>query len=248
MRTSSILLSCMFLIGCAGGNVETAVSPAAEGVVSINFDDGFESAFVNGMPIIDAAGLKTTQFIITQKLGLVSYISASQVLAMQANGHEIAAHTRTHTHLSTLTDAQQREEIDDSLQDLRFNWGINAAVFAYPYGDYNDSTLAIVRADGFNGARTTSGGSNDSNSQALLLKCFIIDEYDNNDINRITQAIDAAQAHGTWLILLFHRVDEPGNPISISHEIIQRTVDHLVEKKTQVVTMSAGLARYGLKP
>src|SRR6266550_3850832 len=59
MRTFSILLSCMFLIGCAGGNVETPVSPAAEGVVSINFDDGFESAFVNGMPIIDAAGLKT---------------------------------------------------------------------------------------------------------------------------------------------------------------------------------------------
>ena len=216
--------------------------------MSINFDDGFESAFVNGMPIIDAAGLKTTQFLITQKLALVSYISGGQMLAMQANGHEIAAHTRTHPHLSTLTDAQQHDEIDGSLQDLRLDWGINAAVFAYPYGDYNDSTLAIVRADGFNGARTTSGGSNDSNSQALLLKCFIIDEYDNNDINRITQAIDAAQAHGTWLILLFHRVDEPGNPISISHEIIQRTVDHLVEKKTQVVTMSAGLARYGLKP
>jgi len=238
----------MFLIGCAGGNVETPVSPAVEGVVSITFDDGFESAFVNGMHIIDAAGLKTTQFIITQKLGLKSYISSGQMFAMQANGHEIAAHTRTHPHLSTLTDAQQHDEIDGSLQDLRLDWGINAAVFAYPYGDYNDSTLAIVRADGFSGARTTSGGSNDSNSQALLLKCLIIDDYENNDINRIAQAIDAAQVHGAWLILLFHRVDEPGNPLSISHEVIQQTVDHLVEKKTQVVTMSAGLARYGLRP
>ena len=217
-------------------------------MVSINFDDGFESAFVNGMPIIDAAGLKTTQFLITQKLALVSYISGGQMLAMQANGHEIAAHTRTHPHLSTLTDAQQHDEIDGSLQDLRLDWGINAAVFAYPYGDYNDSTLAIVRADGFNGARTTSGGSNDSNSQALLLKCFMIDDYHNNDINRIAQTIDDAQAHGAWLILLFHRVDEPGNPISISHEIIQQAVEHLVEKKTQVVTMSEGLARYDLKP
>ena len=114
MRTFSILLSCMFLIGYAGGNVETPVSPAAEGVVSINFDDGFESSFVNGMPIIDAAGLKTTQFIITQKLGLESYISSGQMLAMQANGHEIAAHTRTHPHLSTLTDAQQHDKIDGS--------------------------------------------------------------------------------------------------------------------------------------
>ncbi|PYT95014.1 MAG: hypothetical protein DMG36_03285 [Acidobacteria bacterium] len=248
MRTSSIFLSCLFLIGCGGERVETQVSPGVEGVVSINFDDGFESAFVNGMPIIDAAGLKTTQFIITQRLGLVSYISASQMLAMRANGHEIAAHTRTHPHLSTLTDAQQHDEIDGSLQDLRLNWGINATVFAYPYGDYNDTTLASIRAEGFSGARTTSGGLNDSDSQALLLKCFIIDDYENNDINRITQAIDDAQAHGTWLILLFHRVDEPGNPISISHEIIQQTVDHLVEKKTEVVTISSGLARYGLKP
>jgi len=248
MRTSSIFLSCLFLIGCGGEKVETQVSPGVEGVVSINFDDGFESAFVNGMPIIDAAGLKTTQFIITQRLGLVSYISASQMLAMRANGHEIAAHTRTHPHLSTLTEAQQHDQIDGSLQDLRLNWGINATVFAYPYGDYNDTTLASIRAEGFSGARTTSGGLNDSDSQALLLKCFIIDDYENNDINRITQAIDDAQAHGTWLILLFHRVDEPGNPISISHEIIQQTVDHLVEKETEVVTMSSGLARYGLKP
>jgi peptidoglycan/xylan/chitin deacetylase (PgdA/CDA1 family) len=248
MRTSSVFLSCLFLIGCGGENVETPVSPAMKGMASINFDDGFESAFVNGMPIVDAAGLKTTQFIITQKLDVAPHISVAQMLAMQANGHEIAAHTRTHPHLSTLTDAQQHDEIDGSLQDLRVNWGIEAAVFAYPYGDYNDSTLAIVRADGFNGARTTSQGFDNSNSQALLLKCFIIDDHDNNDINRITQAIDDAQANGTWLILLFHRVDEPGNPISISHEIIEQTVNHLVEKKTPVVTMSEGLARYGLKP
>ncbi len=245
MRTFSVCVSCLLLIGCSGGN---AVTSRPEGVVSINFDDGFESAFVNGMPIIDAVGLKTTQFIITQKLGLVSYITPGQMLAMQANGHEIAAHTRTHPHLSTLTDAQQHDEIDGSLQDLSLIWGINAAVFAYPYGDYNDTTLAIVKADGFNGARTIINGFNDSNSQALLLKCFIIDENNNNDINRITQAIDDAQAHGSWLILLFHRVDEDGNPISIPHEIIQQTVDHLVEKRTRVVTMSEGIAQYGLKP
>src|SRR2546430_10071590 len=177
MRTSSILLSCMFLIGCASGNVETVVSHAAEGVVSINFDDGFESAFVNGMPVIDAAGLKTTQFIITQKLGLVSYISAGQMLAMQANGHQIAAHTRTHPHLSTLTDAQQHDEIDGSLQDLRLSWGINAAVFAYPYGDYNDRPLANWVAHRFPGPRTTSGGLKHSKSQTLPLQCVIIDLY-----------------------------------------------------------------------
>ena len=37
------------------------------GLVSINFDDGYQSMYDNGLPILDAAGLKSTQYIITQQ-------------------------------------------------------------------------------------------------------------------------------------------------------------------------------------
>jgi peptidoglycan/xylan/chitin deacetylase (PgdA/CDA1 family) len=35
------------------------------GFVSIDFDDGYQSMYDNGLPILDAAGIPTTQYIIT---------------------------------------------------------------------------------------------------------------------------------------------------------------------------------------
>jgi hypothetical protein len=97
-------------------------------------------------------------------------------------------------------------------------------------------------------ARTTNKGINDENSDPLLLSCWVIaPDGVTADINQITQAIDEAQANGKWLILLFHRIDETGNPISVPHALLQQTVDHLIEKKTKVITLKQGLALYHLK-
>jgi hypothetical protein len=112
-------------------------------VVSLNFDDGYESAYDIGLPIVEAAGFKTTQFIITKRLDTAGYLTTGQVLAMQNSGHEIGAHSRTHPHLSTLTAAQQQDEIVGSLTDLEAI-GVTPISFAYPYGDYDDTTLSIV--------------------------------------------------------------------------------------------------------
>lgn len=90
------------------------------GFVSIDFDDGYQSMYDNGLPIFDAAGIRTTQYIITGSPGNAvvnpdagpvgiadvsgnpEYLTWSEVHTMAANGHEIGAHTRTHQSLSTL--------------------------------------------------------------------------------------------------------------------------------------------------
>jgi peptidoglycan/xylan/chitin deacetylase (PgdA/CDA1 family) len=215
------------------------------GVVSINFDDGYESAYEIGLPIVEAAGFKTTQFIITKRLGVAGYLTTGQVFAMQNSGHEIAAHTRTHPHLSTLTVAQQQDEILGSLSDLKA-LGFNPVSFAYPYGDYNDSTVSIVGGASFQGARDTKRGFNNSASNRLLLQSYILGPDGDDSLNTVTQAIDDAQANNTWLILVFHRVDETGQPTSVTHEFVQGIIDYLVEKNARVVTMQQGLSIYGL--
>jgi peptidoglycan/xylan/chitin deacetylase (PgdA/CDA1 family) len=95
------------------------------GFVSINFDDGYQSMYDNGMPIFDAAGIRTTQYIITGSPGNAivnpdagpvgiadvsgnpEYLTWSEVHIMAGNGHEIGAHTRTHQGLSTLCGVTQ---------------------------------------------------------------------------------------------------------------------------------------------
>lgn len=221
--------------------------PPSAGVVSINFDDGYESAYEIGLPIVEHAGFKTTQFIITKLVGTPGYVTTGQILAMQNSGHEIGDHTRTHPNLTALTPARQKDEIVGAQKDL-ISIGVAPTSFAFPFGAHNDSTQSILADAGFSAARTTNKGVNDENSDPLLLNCWVIaPEGVTTDINQITQAIDDAQANGKWLILLFHRVDETGNPISVPHTLLQKTVDHLVEKKTKVVTVKQGLALYRLK-
>lgn len=250
-----LLLPSLLLAGCAGAYVMNPPSgnppfsgPPTEGVVSINFDDGYESAYEIGLPIVENAGFKTTQFIITKLVGTPTYMTMGQVLAMQNSGNEIGNHTRTHPNLTALTPAQQKDEIIGAQQDL-INMGVATPTsFAFPFGTRDDSTQSILTDAGFTAARTTDKGVNDENSDPLLLKCWVIaPEGVTTDINAIMQAIDDAQANGKWLILLFHRIDEAGNPISVPDTLLQKIVDHLVEKKTKVVTVKQGLALYGLK-
>jgi peptidoglycan/xylan/chitin deacetylase (PgdA/CDA1 family) len=112
------------------GAVSTTSNPlnfvvSQYGFVSIDFDDGYQSMYDNGLPILDAVGIKTSQYIVTGSpnnaivnpdqgpVGIVDvsgnpdFLSWAEVQTMAANGHEIGAHTRTHQGLSTLCGVTQ---------------------------------------------------------------------------------------------------------------------------------------------
>jgi peptidoglycan/xylan/chitin deacetylase (PgdA/CDA1 family) len=225
------------------------------GMVSINFDDGYQSMYDNGLPILDAAGLKSTQYIITQKVGTDSYVTLDEVMQMHNNGHEIGVHTRTHPNLTTLTDAQMTDEILGAKQDL-ISWGIMPTTLAYPYGGYSPAVEAVVLSAGLRGARDsdlgynssglglTFGGPLDHDTLPLELWSQAAEIDMNTTLTDITSEIDYAVANNLWLIILFHRVDETDpccSPISVDHTLIQGTVDYLVQKKVPVVTNNEGM-------
>jgi peptidoglycan/xylan/chitin deacetylase (PgdA/CDA1 family)/uncharacterized protein YjdB len=225
------------------------------GMVSINFDDGYQSMYDNGLPILDAAGLKSTQYIITQKVGTDSYVTLDEVMQMYNDGHEIGVHTRTHPNLTTLTEAQMTDEILGAKQDL-ISWGIMPTTLAYPYGGYSPAVEAVVLSAGLRGARDsdlgynssglglTFGGPLDHDTLPLELWSQAAEMDMNTTLSNITSEIDYAVANNLWLIILFHRVDETDpccSPISVDHTLIQGTVNYLVQHKVPVVTNNEGL-------
>lgn len=90
-----------------------------------------------------------------------SYMSWAEVKTLDASGiAEIGAHTMDHFNLTSLSEADQREQIVESKLELERGLGHSVTTFAYPYGSYNAVSIAIVQAAGFSTAVTTRAGMN----------------------------------------------------------------------------------------
>src|SRR5579862_1600538 len=233
----------------------------SSGFVSIDFDDGYQSMYDNGLPIFDAAGIRTTQYIITGNtlggtivnpdlgpvgVGNPGFLTWDEVQTMAANGHEIGAHTRTHQSLSTLCQVPDcvvadslTSEISGSKADL-IAQGLNPLTFAYPYGDYGypNSTIGLaVQNAGFLGARDSDSGYNGKHSgHGAIMPYYLWSEAGETDLNttlaNLTGYIDYAVANKLWLILLFHRVDD-NSPDDVSISISSTILQGMVNHIVQ---------------
>src|SRR6185295_1950687 len=133
-----------------------------------NFDDGYQSVYDHVYQIMKSAGIRSSQYIITSKIGARGYMSKLEIQEMAQAGHEIGAHTLTHAHLNELSNAEARKEIEGSRNDL-IKIGITPVTFAYPFGDYTNETIQILKELGFWGARTTHPGLNTPNTNRFEL-------------------------------------------------------------------------------
>lgn len=59
---------------------------------------------------------------------------------------EVGTHGDVHAHLPNLDEAHQRREIAEPVTILRTRYGYAAPLFRPPYGEYNESTVALAKA------------------------------------------------------------------------------------------------------
>lgn len=85
-------------------------------------------------------------------------MSWSDARSLRERGHGVYPHTCTHRILSTLSVAEKREEIRDSLKRVEEELGYSPEIFAYPTGrlaDYDDEDVKELGQAGFNMAFNT---------------------------------------------------------------------------------------------
>jgi len=180
------------------------------GIVTINFDDGWLDQYINGVPALQANGnLPATFFIITDSSITnpdPEYMNTSQIITLKNDGYEIGNHTETHPDLTTLTAAQVQTEMAGAEAALQSAIGVTATDFAYPYGAYNASTVAIGQQVGFVSQRSVNSGFNTKDS--IDFTQLKIEEVDANISPAQVQAwVNQAVAQHTWLILVYHEID-----------------------------------------
>jgi len=212
-----------------------------KGYVSLQFDDGHRSVYENALPILENAGFKSDQFITTNYVlnNFPGYMTVGQVLDMQSKGHLIGAHTKSHSDLTLLSKSERENEIKGSRDDL-LNMGASPVnFFAYPFGAYNDEVKQSVKDAGFLAARSSDGGYNDKNVSlyALWRKPMV----NTTTFAEVKGYIDTAMANKTWLILLFHEVDNNGHTYAVTPALLQEIVDYLKNVGVAPITMDQGL-------
>ena len=208
-------------------------------MVSFNLDDGWDSGYENGLPIFDAAGVKTTYYMTTDHLDYSDFITPEQLATVKASGHEIGNHTRSHADLTLITEAQAQEEVVGAKEALEA-LGIETSTFAYPYGASNTAVQDVVKNAGYAGARGTDDGYIDRLTNPMNLPSWDIGGMSFEQVKAI---IDGAAAEKKWVILIIHKVDVAGDPESVSSEVLQQAVEYVQSQGVETVTNAEGLAK-----
>ncbi|OYV26086.1 MAG: hypothetical protein B7W98_03375, partial [Parcubacteria group bacterium 20-58-5] len=122
--------------------------------VIISFDDGWGDQFNYAFPILEKYQYTATFFVFTNPIGKGGFMTWDDLRTLVKAGMTIGSHSRSHPYLTKITDpAVLWNEIDGSKKLLEQNLGITVNEFAYPFGQYNATTTALVRQAGYRSAR-----------------------------------------------------------------------------------------------
>jgi peptidoglycan/xylan/chitin deacetylase (PgdA/CDA1 family) len=108
-------------------------------------------------------------------------LSWKEIKEMADYGITFGSHSLSHPHLTQLSYDEQKKEIQDGIQKLlthNINPSTSVALFDYPYGDYNEDTVMILKEIGVKVAVTDKPGINDETTNPLELYRIGIDGFD----------------------------------------------------------------------
>jgi peptidoglycan/xylan/chitin deacetylase (PgdA/CDA1 family) len=87
---------------------------------------------------------------------------------------DFGGHTQFHPILTTCTDDELRQELEGCKQDLEALLGQPCEHFCYPNGDYTEREIDAVKRCGYQSARTSDCGWNDTTTDPYRLKAMDI--------------------------------------------------------------------------
>jgi peptidoglycan/xylan/chitin deacetylase (PgdA/CDA1 family) len=143
--------------------------PAPPHPVALTFDDGYRDFYTTAAPILRESGFTATSYVPTQLVGGRNYMSWGEIVELDAEGFEMAAHSQYHVDISKTTGDRARLEVFGAKADLESHLGHPVVDWAYPYGGVNVAAALLVKEAGFWSAVTTQPGAWHDSDHMLYL-------------------------------------------------------------------------------
>ena len=251
------VVTTVFTVGATKNNTaEAAVQNATpKAKVSFTFDDGGTSNITKAAPALAQYGFTGTSYVTTGCVGKttvpntcaadtdIPYMTWAQVKLLQNTyGWEIGSHSVSHPLMTEITAAKLEQEVANSKKAFQAQ-GINATSFATPYGDYNQNVLAAIAKYYTNHRGFADTGYNTWPYSNYLLRVQQVQA--GVSVDTVKGYINQAAADGTWLILVFHDIQD--NPSTNPEDYQFSTADlstiaaYVKSQNISVTNVSKGL-------
>jgi hypothetical protein len=201
-----------------------------QGVVSVVFDDSYQSVYDLARPVMDALGYCGTLYTIAEAIGGSGNLTLDELNQMQdQSGWEVAGHAYTSAAHAARYPNLTAAQVDSDLRNLRA-WlvtnGFRGDSLAYPGGNFEPTTDGVevdaIAARYFSSGRTIlnviEAGTNYGNAESYPppmpwrlravepVTSIITGAPNVTNLLAAGSTLDKVANNGGWLILVFHEI------------------------------------------
>lgn len=240
--TPSLQLARIGNLKTANEKLSRSKQPAsfAAPMVSITFDDGKLTSYLNGAQQLDAYGFKGTYYVNPGLFGTAGYMKQKNAFDLLNRGHQIGSHTNTHIDLTSFTPDDVVRELDTSNQAVHA-LGVQTIDFASPYGKQDDAILPFVMARQATNRGTEAGINTKQNFNPGNLKGLFM-RKEVTDLELRTY-LSRAKNYNGWLILIYHEIEVGDSPFVLDKATLERHLQIIKESGVQVRTVRSAMTQ-----
>lgn len=209
-------------------------------LITLWFDDGWISQYLLGGEYLRRKNLTASLAVVTNYIDYPGYMNWSQIKRVAYWGWEISSHSMNHhCDIENHSDSFIQTELSKS-KEILLSHGFKINSYVAPCGKINDVIIKTAKEE-YQSLRGTYGGINKLpvSDPHSIHGISLTPSTTIKDINNLI--IEARQLNG-WLILIFHQIDESGDPYSISPTQFYEIVDTVEKSKIPVVVPSQALS------
>jgi peptidoglycan/xylan/chitin deacetylase (PgdA/CDA1 family) len=229
--------------------VSPEVSPFHEPLVSVTFDDGWESVYTQGTGVLEKYKIPATMYVLSGEEKDKSYMSFAQMRSLREAGYEIGVHGVSHKDMTKLNDAELMFEINASKTTLNQEKLLGHSVsFASPYDAYNDHTIEAI-SQHYSSQRNTNAdlasiGPEDINVGPTLNHYQIIAFAVLNTTTdaQLRSALKYAKDHNGWFVLVYHQIDRSNGQYSVTPEVFDHQMKLVKDSGAKTPTVGTVLS------
>jgi peptidoglycan/xylan/chitin deacetylase (PgdA/CDA1 family) len=134
--------------------------------VVLTFDDGYVDFYEYAYPVLKDFGFTASIFLVSSYIGRyadwnekVLLLDKQQIQELIKQGFCFYSHTKSHKMLPLLNNKEKYNQIYDSKKELEDILQRKVDYIAYPYGEYDESTIEVVKSCGYLAGFATDKGN-----------------------------------------------------------------------------------------